>query len=204
LAGGGVTISVWGSGVDVVYPAAHSGLASQIERSGIIISEFSPGMEPLPSFFPQRNRIISGLSIATVVVEAAEKSGSLITARFALEQGREVFAVPGRAGEANARGTNRLIRDGAALVECGADVAQLIASELPATQKSKMAGLLKIDVDKDSPIFRAMRGSGAVCVDWLVKTTKIEPSAVLEELTGLVLAGCAVELPGHRFRLKGS
>lgn len=204
LEGGGPTISVWGSGVDVVYPAAHRELAARIEGCGLILSEFSPGTQPLPPYFPQRNRIISGLSIATVVVEAAEQSGSLITAKFALEQGREVFAVPGRAGDANSRGTNRLIRDGAALIECGKDVAELIAGHLPVAQKAKLTGLLEIDVDKDSPLLSAMRGNGAVCVDWIVRKAQLAAPIVLEQLTRLVVAGRVAELPGRRFRLKGS
>jgi DNA processing protein len=131
-------------------------------------------------------------------------SGSLITARLALEQGREVFAVPGRAGEANAQGTNRLIRDGAALVERGVEVAQLIAERLPVAHKTEMAGLSGIDVDKDSPLLSAMKGQDAVCIDWLVRQTNLGASQVLETLTKLVIAGSAVELPGRRFRLKGS
>lgn len=204
LQGGGQTIAVWACGLDVIYPPSHAELASRIEESGLVLSEFPPGTEPRPEFFPQRNRIISGLSIATIIVEAAEKSGSLITARLALEQGREVMAVPGRAGEVNSRGTNRLIRDGAALVESGSDVLEIIERWLPVGPGAKMTGLLGIDVDKDTPLLGAMKGAGAVCVDWLVGQTKLCASEILEALTRLVLAGQVVELPGRRFRLKGS
>lgn len=204
LHAGGKTIAVLGCGIDIDYPVPHAELAQQIAASGLVITEFPSGTLPMPYNFPQRNRIISGLSLAVVVVEAAEQSGSLITARFALEQGREVFAVPGRAGEQNARGTNRLIRDGAALVERGEEVADLIADRLPVAHKMEMAGLLGIDGDKDSPLLSAMRGQDAVCVDWLVRKTNLGASQVLETLTRLVVAGFAVELPGRRFRLKGS
>lgn len=111
---GGRCVAVLGSGVDVVYPAANRRLAEQIiERGGAVISEQPLGMKPLPQFFPARNRIISGLSEAVLVVEAQERSGSLITAQFALEQNRDVFAVPGSIFQSNQRGTNELISQGA-------------------------------------------------------------------------------------------
>jgi DNA processing protein len=117
LAGGGATIAVLGSGADVVYPSEHDELADGIVRNGAVISEFEPGARPLPEHFPLRNRIISGLSVAVVVVEASERSGSLITARMALEQGREVMAVPGNVLSSRNRGSHALLRDGAKLVE---------------------------------------------------------------------------------------
>jgi DNA processing protein len=117
LAGGGPTIAVLGSGADVVYPTEHRELADAVARNGAVISEFEPGALPLPEHFPLRNRIISGLSVAVVVVEASERSGSLITARLALEQGREVMAVPGNVLSTRNRGSHALLRDGAKLVE---------------------------------------------------------------------------------------
>ena len=204
LHAGGKTIAVLGCGIDVDYPPQHAELAGQIAASGLVITEFPAGTAPRPPHFPQRNRIISGLSLAVVVVEAAELSGSLITARLALDQGREVLAVPGRAGEQNARGTNQLIRDGAALVERGEEVAAIIAERLPVAHKTEMAGLLEIDVAKDTPLLNAMRGQEAVCVDWLVRRTNLGAAQVLQTLMRLVVAGFAVELPGRRFRLKGS
>src|SRR5436309_5889064 len=120
----GATIAVLGSGVDVVYPPEHGALAREIEAAGAIVSELVPGTPPHKVFFPRRNRIISGLSRAVVVIEAGEKSGSLITARCALEQGREVLAVPGNVLTGRNRGAHALLRDGATIVESVEDILQ--------------------------------------------------------------------------------
>jgi DNA processing protein len=122
LAAGGRTIAVLGSGVLNVYPPEHAGLAAQVASHGAVISESPPRAEPLPGVFPQRNRLISGLALGTIVIEAGERSGALITARHAMEQGREVFAVPGRIDDRTAVGCHRLIRDGAKLVQSPEDV----------------------------------------------------------------------------------
>jgi DNA processing protein len=122
LDAGGCSIAVLGSGLDKVYPAEHEGLARALAARGAVISEYGPGAPPLPHHFPLRNRIISGLAAATVVVEASEKSGSLITAAAALDQGREVMAVPGPVAPGRHRGAHALLRDGATLVERAEDV----------------------------------------------------------------------------------
>ena len=122
LDGGGHTIAVLGSGVDVIYPPEHAALAHDIEAAGVVMSELVPGHSALPLFFPLRNRIISGLSRAVVVIEAGEKSGSLITARLALEQGRDVLAVPGNVLSGRNRGAHGLLRDGAKIVENADDI----------------------------------------------------------------------------------
>ncbi len=119
---GGSTVAVLGCGADVIYPPEHASLAREIHAEGLIISELVPGTPPLRQFFPQRNRIISGLSLAVVIVEAGEKSGSLITARCALEQGREVLAVPGNVLSDRNRGGHGLLRDGAKIVETADDI----------------------------------------------------------------------------------
>src|SRR4051812_17467820 len=122
LAAGGITVGVLGCGADVVYPPEHAKLAAEMAIRGAVISEFVPGTVPRPVFFPRRNRIISGLARAVIVVEAGEKSGSLITARCALEQGRDVLAVPGNVLSGRNRGGHALLRDGARLVETVDDV----------------------------------------------------------------------------------
>ncbi len=122
LRGGGPTVAVLGTGIDISYPAAHRHLGRRIAENGVLLTEFVPGSGPDRHHFPRRNRIVSGLVQAVVVVEAGEKSGSLITARLALEQGREVFAVPGPPGLPGSRGVNRLLKDGAQLLESAEDI----------------------------------------------------------------------------------
>jgi DNA processing protein len=124
LDGGGKTIAVLGTGIDVVYPSENAELSQQITESGLLVTEFPPGSSPEDWHFPRRNRIISGLSKAVVVVEAREKSGSLITARLAADQGRDVMAVPGTFVGGRNRGANALLRDGAKLVESAVDILQ--------------------------------------------------------------------------------
>src|SRR5437867_1844363 len=119
---GGLTIAVLGCGADIIYPREHADLARRIEASGLILSELAPGTRPLPQFFPQRNRVISGLSRSVVIVEAGERSGSLITARCALDQGRDVLAVPGNILSGRNRGGHGPLRDGAKIVETADDI----------------------------------------------------------------------------------
>ena len=122
LGAGGVTVGVLGCGVDRVYPAENAGLAANVSKQGALVAELGPGAAPLPEHFPLRNRIISGISLAVVVVEASEKSGSLITARCALEQGRDVMAVPGSILTGRNRGSHSLLKDGAKVVETADDI----------------------------------------------------------------------------------
>jgi DNA processing protein len=129
LDAGGKTVAVLGTGIDVVYPPEHRELTERIARDGLLITEFWPGTAPEVSHFPRRNRIISGLSRGVVVVEAAEKSGSLITARLAADQGREVMVVPGPVLGGRNRGAHALIRDGAKLVESAVDILQELGLE---------------------------------------------------------------------------
>src|SRR5207247_10149345 len=132
LAAAGRTVAGLGSGTDVVYPREHGALAREIEHRGAILSELVPGTPPQKHHFPQRNRVISGLSRAVVVIEAGEKSGSLITARCALEQGRDVLAVPGNVLTGRNRGTHGLLRDGAKIVESADDILEELGMARPA------------------------------------------------------------------------
>ena len=148
---GGRTLAVLGCGVDVNYPAMNADLGREIVRSGAILSEFPLGTPPNSGHFPGRNRIISGLSLGVVVVEAAEKSGSLITARYALEQGREVFAVPGMARSMRSKGAHQLIKQGAKLIEDAEDVLEEIRPLIRSSQQSTSPGFEgKIQSDASS------------------------------------------------------
>src|ERR1700680_2416314 len=141
LEAGGRTVAVLGCGIDVAYPPEHRGLADSIlERRGAVLSELPLGTAPLPENFPSRNRILSGLSLGVVIVEAAEKSGSLITARMALEQNRQVFAVPGSPLSGKTRGSNRLLREGAVLVECVEDVIEDVAPQMAGDASARPEG----------------------------------------------------------------
>jgi DNA processing protein len=189
LDAGGTTVAVLGCGIDRDYPARHAELARRIVAGGgLIVSEYEPGVEPAPWRFPARNRVIAGLALATVVVEARERSGALITADFALELGREVFAVPGEITAALSVGTNRLIRQGAAPLLGAADVLAALGLEpapAPRAEVTDGAGrLLALLVD-------APRGQ-----DELVRATGLAASAVAAALVELELAGLAVEAEG--------
>ena len=151
----GATIAVLGTGVDVIYPACNRQLAAEIASKGLLVSEFPPGTGARPSHFPSRNRIISGLSLGTLVVEAGYRSGSLITARLASEQGREIFAIPGSIHNPMARGCHRLIRDGAKLVDGAAHVLQelnAVAAELAGELRQRLASEETPDKNQSDPL----------------------------------------------------
>jgi DNA processing protein len=194
LSSGGTTVAVLGSGVDVMYPAEHAGLATEITARGAIVSEFVPGTEPAPFHFPARNRIISGLSLAVVVVEAAEKSGSLITAGCALEQGRTVMAVPGSILSGRHRGCHALIRDGAAVVESAEDVlAELKASPLAAVHHPRSG------VPAADPVLDVMLPGETYDADGLTAETGLAAAALLPRLLELELRGAVRRVDGGRF-----
>lgn len=199
LAGGGQTVAVFGTGLDRVYPARNRDLAHRIvEQGGALVSEYPPGTEPLPANFPRRNRIISGLSLGTLVVEAALRSGSLITARYAAEQGREVFAIPGSIHNPLARGCHRLIRQGAKLVETAQDVLEELAPQLRARLEEEPAAEAQHTHELDGEYQRllACLDEGPSSVDQLVKRSGLTADAVSSMLLLLELQGHVVSTAG--------
>jgi DNA processing protein len=188
LAGGGPTVAVLGCGIDRDYPRSHAELARRIAESGGIVSEYEPGVEPAPWRFPARNRIIAGLTLATVVVEARERSGALITADFALELGRDVFAVPGEITSALSRGTNDLLRQGAAPLLSAEDVLSTLGIEpRPPPGPEVSAGAARV---------LAALGDATRDADGIARATGLPSAAVAAALVELELAGLVAEAEG--------
>lgn len=188
LEAGGRTIAVMGSGIDRIYPPDHAELARQITQQGALISEFPVGSKPEARHFPRRNRIISGLSLGVLVVEAPEQSGAMITATQAAEQGRDVFAVPGAIFSAASTGTNRLIQDGAKLVITVED----ILDELDIAHRKVEARTLTRQITpsgKDEPALLRFLGRQPLPVDELVRQSGLPTAEVLSTLTLLELQG---------------
>jgi DNA processing protein len=206
LNAGGRTIAVLGSGVDRAYPPEHDKLYQRISESGAVISEFPLGTGPVAYNFPVRNRLISGLSLGVVVVEATEKSGSLITASLALEQGREVFAVPGQAGASRSRGTHQLIRQGARLVETVNDIVEEVAPQLSAlAQNAENASRRALPShlgDEFQNIFSLFQ-ERSLQIDEVIESSGCSPSRVSEILLELELLGYIKQLPGKKYRVEG-
>jgi DNA processing protein len=183
LEAGGATVAVLGCGVDRDYPAAHAQLARRIAETGLIASEYAPGVEPAPWRFPARNRIVAGLAQATVVVEARERSGALITADLALEEGREVFAVPGEITSALSAGTNALLRLGATPLTSAADVLEAFGLEA-AGPPALPAGA--------SPVLERLPATA----DELARALRLDAGRLAALLVELELAGAVVEADG--------
>lgn len=197
--GAWTTIAVVGTGLDRVYPKKHLQLAHRIAQYGLLISEYPLGTPPLASNFPKRNRIISGLSLGTLVVEAALKSGSLITARIAAEQGKDVFAIPGSIHSPQSRGCHSLIRQGAKLVESAQDILEELigAVPLPGTETAAVeAG----EAHASAPPLLAALGHDPVCLDALVARTGMDASSLQVQLLNLELSGNVARLPGGLYQ----
>jgi DNA processing protein len=204
LAAGGRTVAVMATGIDRVYPAWNRGLAHEIVAHGAVVTEFPCGTPPLHFHFPRRNRIISGLTVGTVVVEAAERSGSLITAEFAVEQGREVFAVPGPIGTPHHRGSHRLLQNGAKLVTSVEDVldeiAPALAGRLAAVRAQAEAAAL---APAERTLMDALAGQ-IMHIDDLVRRTNLDAANALETLLALELRGLVEQSPGMRFQARSA
>ena len=188
LDAGGTTVAVLGCGIDRDYPAAHAQLAARICDRGLVVSEYAPGVEPAPWRFPARNRVIAALAAATVVVEARERSGALITADFALEAGREVFAVPGEITSTLSRGTNALLRLGATPFTAATDVLEVLGVEAPEPAP--------LDLDEQATRVLDVLAAAAAGVDELVRGTGLDAAAVATALAELELAGAVTEAEG--------
>ena len=201
LTSGGRTIAVLGSGVDIAYPPEHDKLYQRIQAHGAVISELPMGSRPLAFNFPARNRLISGLSMGVVVVEATEKSGSLITAASALDQGREIFAVPGQAGASRSRGPHQLIRQGAKLVESVEDIIEEIAPQLSrrGQSQSQTPRRLPPDAGADVRAIFDLLQDRALHIDDLVQNSGMAASRVSQILLELELQGFLRQLPGSRY-----
>jgi DNA processing protein len=181
LEGGGPTVAVLGCGVDRDYPAAHAELARRVCAEGVVVSEYGPGVEPAPWRFPARNRIIAGLAEATVVVEARERSGALITADFALEEGRDVLAVPGEITASLSVGTNALLRLGATPLLGAADVLGVLGIEVSSPAP--------VPVEGDAATVLEQLAAGPAVTDELVRATGLDAGVVAGALTELELSG---------------
>jgi DNA processing protein len=205
LRGDGATIAVYGTGLDRVYPSEHRELAARIRAQGALVSEFPPGTPPRAENFPQRNRLIAGLSLGTLVVEAARRSGALITARLALEAGREVFAVPGSIHSPLSHGCHQLIKAGAKLVEEADDVLtelKFLVSKEPLTELRVAAargGESGVRLDKDYEMLLDALGFEPTTIDSLVARTELPNESIASMLLILELEGRVTALPGGRY-----
>lgn len=203
LKGQGSTLAVVGTGLDRIYPAANQALAREISERGLMVSEYALGTRPLAHHFPRRNRIISGLATGCLVVEAALKSGSLITARQAMEQGREVFAIPGSINNSLAKGCHQLIKQGAKLVETAEDILEELSPLVNFTWQAEQGAPLTRNADSAGlpthPLL-ALMGFDAISLDELAVLSKLPASEIQVQMMLLELDGVIEALPGGRWR----
>jgi DNA processing protein len=193
LEAGGTTVAVLGCGVDRVYPAAHAELARRVTEHGLIVSEYAPGVEPAPWRFPARNRVIAGLAAATVVVEARERSGALITADLALEEGREVFSVPGEITSALSAGTNALLRIGATALTSSADVLEAFGISPIAEQPVELSPPAELVLsrlrDRPASADELVRGLAVPAAEVATALAELELASLVDEQAGVYRAG---------------
>jgi len=210
LRAGGRTIAVLGSGVDVIYPPEHRRLAAEIQEHGALVSQFPPGTSPRPYHFPVRNRVIAGMTLGVVVVEAGGQSGALITARLAAELGREVMGVPGRVTSAESRGVHALIKDGAALVESAEDVIAALPARWRACVKpSVRSGAFArrghavvqpaVGAGDENYLVLSVVGEEPVTMDEVIDRTGLASGRAAAVLLDLELAGRVRQIEGKRF-----
>jgi len=203
IQGGGRTIAVLGCGVDVIYPSENRSLFHEILEHGAILSEFPMGSHPEGGHFPKRNRVISGLSIGVVIVQASAESGSLITAGYALEQGREVFAVPGNVGAEGSRGTNQLIKDGAKLVESSDDILEEILPQWSREEGGVQKAEIPVaDLGREEETLYKLLGETPLHIDAIIRESQLDPGKVSSLLLNLELKGLISQWPGKCFSKK--
>jgi len=205
LDGNGITIAVLGCGIDVVYPREHRQLTQSILKQGLLLSEFPPGTSPAPQNFPVRNRVISGLSLGTVIVEASEYSGSLITARLAMEQNREIFALPGNLTSPQSFGPNFLIKQGAKLVQTWRDVVEELPSEIrqeifiKEDAKTPDKAGLELLSDEEIGILDLLKEDEAVQFDRIYRDCGLSIAHLSDRLLKLEMSGRIRQLPGNLY-----
>jgi DNA processing protein len=208
LAGRGLTVAVMGTGLDTIYPKENRKLAERIAESGALLTEFPLESPPLPQHFPFRNRVISGITLGVLVVEGAERSGSLITARMAMEQGRDVFAVPGNITSAKSFGPNTLIKDGAKLVQTWRDVveelpfeikAEILATERPESSATQLQFDEVALTEGERAVLATLRDDDATQIDELIARATLARGELMSALLTLEMAGRIRQLPGKSF-----
>jgi DNA processing protein len=207
IEGNGSTIAVLGCGIDVVYPREHRQLTQKILQNGLLLSEFPPGTSPAPQNFPVRNRIISGLALGTLIVEASEYSGSLITARMAMEQNREVFALPGNLTSPQSFGPNFLIKQGAKLVQTWRDIVEELSSEIRQEiliredAQSPPKSVLELLSEEEMKLLRLLKADEATQFDKLYQNSGFSIPHLSDLLLSLEMAGKVRQLPGNLYVL---